>query len=335
MPDRFDVQRDGNEVASRIRSDDASPSNDKNLGTFSPTVDVQHHQCTPCESAMPSQRGQLINMKCRYYTQAGGCQRPDCRFLHEEDLAPEAVFYDDTHMVQTPTAYAAIALNSSAESEAMDALDISTSMQHGMADWWGSGFMYPQTFDCDYYQSFPPCDAMTTGYFYPVESFVKKSEVRIYVGNVPSDFGEDRIRELVASFGEILLIDIQASQLINRRRSVFIHMTDLEEAEAVVALLNNTVVDEAELYANIKSCTSRWVRPDTWNPFQPAYVEMKPTIEETTTTSLVVGALPPLIEVDESEYIASEAHSDASPTSVITDAPVTAMPDFALPVKSK
>ena len=60
--------------------------------------DVQQPQelvCSPCQrtAGAPVRPASLFNTKCFYYTQPGGCQRDDCRFLHDEE-PQNVVFYD-------------------------------------------------------------------------------------------------------------------------------------------------------------------------------------------------------------------------------------------------
>ena len=160
------------------------------------------------QSYVKRSRGNLYNTRCFYYTQPGGCTKPNCRFLHDEE----------------PTA----------------------------------------TVFCGLVEE----DYTAYGYFVSIYTHphIKVEDARIFFGNLPPAYGEAFIRSIVEPHGEIRHIDIWGTNLKNRHQSGFVHMKSTKAANSAIFDINHTLIDGAQLYANLKSSDVYWRPLPGWDP---------------------------------------------------------------------
>ena len=75
---------------------------------------------------------------------------------------------------------------------------------------------------------------------------------RVYVGNVSFQTTEDAVRDLFAAHGEVVSIRMITDRETGRFRGfLFVEMATEEQAEAAIAALDGTEVDERPLKVNI------------------------------------------------------------------------------------
>ena len=75
---------------------------------------------------------------------------------------------------------------------------------------------------------------------------------RVYVGNVNFRTTEDGIRELFSAHGEVVSVRMVTDRDTGRYRGFsFVEMASEEQAEAAIAALNGTELDERPLKVNM------------------------------------------------------------------------------------
>ena len=75
---------------------------------------------------------------------------------------------------------------------------------------------------------------------------------RVYVGNVNFRTTEDGLRELFAAHGEVVSVRMVTDRDTGRYRGFsFVEMASEEQAEAAIAALNGTELDERPLKVNM------------------------------------------------------------------------------------
>jgi RNA recognition motif-containing protein len=75
---------------------------------------------------------------------------------------------------------------------------------------------------------------------------------RVYVGNVNFRTTEDSLRELFSAHGEVVSVRMVTDRDTGRYRGFsFVEMANEEQAEAAIAALNGTELDERPLKVNM------------------------------------------------------------------------------------
>lgn len=76
----------------------------------------------------------------------------------------------------------------------------------------------------------------------------KRSKMRIFVGNLPRSFEEDKIKEVFSPHGEVTKVTIPRDRYTNAPRGfAFVDMPDDEEAKTAMEALNGTELEGREL----------------------------------------------------------------------------------------
>jgi cold-inducible RNA-binding protein len=74
---------------------------------------------------------------------------------------------------------------------------------------------------------------------------------RVFVGGLPFSSGEDALRELFSSHGNVQSVQVVTDKLTGRSRGfAFIEMSSPEEAAAAIEALNGTELDGRTLTVN-------------------------------------------------------------------------------------
>jgi RNA recognition motif-containing protein len=72
--------------------------------------------------------------------------------------------------------------------------------------------------------------------------------MRLFVGNLPRSYNEDKVREMFASFGEVSNVAVPKDRYTNAPRGfAFVEMPNSDEANAAIAAINGSEHEGREI----------------------------------------------------------------------------------------
>jgi RNA recognition motif-containing protein len=75
---------------------------------------------------------------------------------------------------------------------------------------------------------------------------------KLFIGNLPYSASEDQLQDLIAPHGTIVSLKLITDRETGRSRGIaFVEMSTVEEAEAVIAALNDYELDGRKLRVNV------------------------------------------------------------------------------------
>jgi len=76
----------------------------------------------------------------------------------------------------------------------------------------------------------------------------EKNYMRLFIGNLPHSFNEEKVREIFAEHGEVSKVAVPTDRYTNAPRGfAFVDMPNDEEANAAISAVNGTEHDGREL----------------------------------------------------------------------------------------